>query len=225
MSQSTPSGLRLMIYDATDVKSTLKLPPVGDGPAHQVEVNLGLTHSWTAGGLLYRALRRVDDYSGFSSWDEALDWLANYKTGESIQEIQYWGHGSPGYIYMNGQVLSTNHLLYGSEQGKMLHKIAERFTPDALVWFRTCATFGAESGQTFAETWANELKCRVAGHTHNVGFFQSGLHSLKPGEKASWSSSEGILKGTPAVPQKMKGSMPWTGKTITCLHGAVPKGW
>jgi len=95
----------------------------------------------------------------------------------------------------------------------------------ALWWFRTCETLGAECGQAFAMAWADFFNCRVAGHTHVIGFYQSGLHSLSPGESPGWSASEGILEGDAREPLRAAESRRGEPNTITCHGGQIPAGW
>src|SRR6185369_4655873 len=91
----------------------------------------------------------------------------------------------------------------------------------ALWWFRTCETLGADCGQAFARAWADFFKCRVAGHTHVIGFHQSGLHSLRPGEIPTWSADEGIIEGDARNPLRAAKSTRGTSNTITCFGGRV----
>lgn len=98
-------------------------------------------------------------------------------------------------------------------------------SPIPLWWFRTCETLGASCGQAFARAWADFLGCRVAGHTHVIGFYQSGLHSLRPGEKPTWSADEGIIEGDAARPLRAAESRRGIPNTITCLGGRPPPGW
>src|SRR5437762_849941 len=76
----------------------------------------------------------------------------------------------------------------------------------ALVWLRTCEAFGADDGQAFAARLADTLGARVAGHTFIIGAVQSGLRTLAPGSRPTWSSAEGIAEGTPAQPIRAHGS-------------------
>jgi hypothetical protein len=190
-----------MIYDATDRK--------------------GLTQAWFLGGALYEALRRLDTCAGFARWEDALSWINTQaeQTGRKIGQIQYWGHGNRGLVAMNGAGLNA-HACSHPYWGGFFRDIKRHLTPDSLLWFRTCATFGGAAGQRFARNWSNALGCRVAGHTHIIGPLQSGLHSLAPGDDFSWSQQEG-LDGRDGV----AASSPWAPNTITCLHGSVPAGW
>ena len=180
----------------------------------------GLSRAWSAGSVLYRGLRRIDAVRGVASWDDALAWLGSL--AEPIQELQYWGHGKWGSALIDDDVLDASSLV---TRRSALEAVRERLAPDALVWFRTCETFGAEPGIDFAERLADFLGARVAGHTHVIGFHQSGLHGLHPGTRAHWSPDEGLVEGTPRSPTRARGSAPWLPRTVTCLAGSVPERW
>ncbi len=176
---------------------------------------------WAAGSHLYRGLRRIDAAHGVDSWDATFAWLATLP--EPITELQYWGHGRWGRALVDRDVLDAS-ALTGARRAD-LEALREHLAPDALVWFRTCETFGAQIGIAFAERLADFLGARVAGHTFVIGFHQSGLHGLAPGCRAHWSPSEGLLAGTPEDPQRARRSTPWAPRTITCLAGRVPDAW
>lgn len=182
-----------------------------------------LTPAWAAGSVLYRALGRVDAACAVTSWDEAFRWLA--ARPEPIDELQYWGHGNWGCARVADDVLDASALTAGHQHHAHLEALRDVLAPDALVWFRTCETFGAKRGIDFAERLADFLGARVAGHTFVIGFHQSGLHGLAPGARATWAPDEGLAHGTPEEPRRAKGSRPWAPHTITCLHGEVPAAW
>lgn len=201
----TAAPLRLMIYDRTCTR--------GLGP-------LGLTHAWVAGGRLYSALGRFDAWSGVASWGEGLDWLAGVEPGRPLAEIQYWGHGLPGVVLVGSEVLSA-----GSLAGPLapeLDGVRRRLAPGGLWWFRTCSTFAGARGHAFASAWARYFSCDVAGHTHVIGPWQSGLHRLAPGAEPRWSVDEGAMPGASG---RQASSAPWLPNTIHCLQGEVPGGW
>jgi hypothetical protein len=179
-----------------------------------------LSQIWSKGSALYRGLGRLDAVRGVTSWDEALDWLGS--SGEPISEIQFWGHGLWGSAQVNRGTLDVNSLRTRRPQ---LEAVRERLTPDALIWFRTCQTLGARAGQDFAQRYADFFGARIAGHTHEIGFHQSGLHGLRPGESAHWSPYEGLHTGTPESPIRAKHSALWRPRTITALRGHVPEAW
>lgn len=183
----------------------------------------GLSFAWSAGSGLYRGLGRIDAARGVASWGEALDWLAS--CDEPIDELQYWGHGTWGCARVAAESLDVRSLARGHVHRAGLDALRAKLAPDALVWFRTCETFGAQSGIAFAEQLAEFLGARVAGHTYVIGFHQSGLHGLAPGRRADWAPDEGLLEGTPAAPVRARSSRPWAPRTITCLAGRVPPAW
>jgi len=199
-------SVRVVVYDRTCVRTGGHLTP-----------------AWAAGTLLYRGLGRIDEVRGVASWPEALAWLA--ARPEAIREVQYWGHGRWGSARVSSDVLDRSALAAGHPYRALLEAVRERLVPGALVWFRTCETFGARAGIDFAERLADFLGVRVAGHTYVIGFHQSGLHGLAPGDRADWSPTEGIAAGTPEDPRRAKRSRPWAPRTITCLTAAVPAEW
>jgi hypothetical protein len=198
--------VRVIVYDRTCVR---------DG-GH-------LTPAWATGSWLYRGLGRIDASIGVADWAEALDWLATRP--EPIHEVQYWGHGKWGSVRVGDDALDAGALGAAHPYRAKLEALRARLASDALVWFRTCETFGARPGIDFAERLADFLGARVAGHTHVIGFHQSGLHGLAPGMRAHWSEQEGLAEGTPARPTKSKWSRPWAHRTVTCLTSAVPAAW
>lgn len=203
------SGLRLVVYDATQRDRKPR----------------GLGLSWQYGTQLYRALGRVDAAFGARDFREALAWLAGYRGAQPVAELQFWGHGKWGAIFvdrdvLDRSVLQPNHRLHAAFQG-----FRERLLPNALLWFRTCETLGAVPGQDFAQSLGDATGARVAGHTFVIGFLQSGLHCLQPGDRPSWPSNEGLAKGHPAAPEQALPSAPDAPNTITCLHGNIPEGF
>ncbi|GEM_PF-387622 len=230
--------LRLMIYDRT---CTGDLVPAfarrgGSGLMGRVRAGMGalfervpgpgLSHAWAAGGGLYSLLRRLDDFKGFDDWESALRWVAEYPGDRPIRELQFWGHGkwgcaNIGYAELGADAVETEHRHHAG-----LAAIRDRMKgQDALVWFRTCETFGAEAGHRFATDWSEFFDCRIAGHTYVIGPWQSGLHSLGPGQTPDWSTSEGIEEGTPEHPRSALWSTRRSPNTITFLRGSIPAGY
>jgi hypothetical protein len=179
-----------------------------------------LSRIWSAGSRLYRRLGRVDAAQGVASWDEALAWLA---THERVSEIQYWGHGKWGRALVGDESFDAASIT-GRHAG-VLGALRERLTDDALVWFRTCETFGAHAGHDFAQRLADTLGARIAGHTYVIAYHQSGLHGIVPGARPNWAVDEGLLEGDARDPQRARWSKPWSPHTITALTGTIPPAW
>lgn len=218
-----------MVYDNTDVRGwseSLKkvTPDPIDSLIDDLDIELGLTHSWWAGGRLFRRVRRLDHMHGFDTWGKALAWLATVESDKPIREIQFWGHGSPGKVWIKAKPM-TKHAFEDPAFFGPLMQIRDRLTDDALIWFRTCATFCATRGREFATEWASQMNCRVAAHTYNIHAFQSGLHSLGPGETPRWPDTEGIAEGTPDRPLALRWSVPWASNTIFALRSTLPRNW
>lgn len=206
--------LRLMIYDDTCRRGILG----GKGP-------VGLTHSWIAGALLYKGLGRLDATRGVTSWEEAFDWLARVEPGRTIGEVQFWGHGKWGDARVDRTVFDESSLLRNSQLRPGLEILRDRMTEESLFWFRTCETFGAEVGHSFAQSLSDFLGCDTAGHTYIIGPWQSGLHRLSPGALPHWDPSEGIKSGSVFAPKSALWSSATAPNTISCLGGKIPKGF
>ena len=185
---------------------------------------VGLSTAWAAGAQLYRGLGRHDASYGATSWADALAWVAALEPSRSIAEIQYWGHGKWGCIYVDGERFDAAALV---KHEPVLTEIKARFLPDAqsLVWLRTCEAFGATAGIDFAQRLADGLGTRVAGHTFIIGVLQSGLRALAPGQRPSWSPTEGIAAGNADAPERAHDSRLLAPRTVHCLTNAIPKAW
>lgn len=188
----------------------------------------GLSHAWGAGRRLYGALGRLDDACGVASWGEALAWLTTVGGDRRIAEIQFWGHGRWGRVFVANEALDVGALAPGHPHHEALIAVRSRLlTGDAgLWWFRTCETFGTAAGHDFARRWTRFFNCRAAGHTHVIGFWQSGLHSLSAGAEPTWSIDEGLPPSRDsAAPAVARSSRPGAPHTISCLRGAIPTGY
>lgn len=200
-------GLRLIVYDRTQ---RLRAPR-------------SLGYSWQYGTYLYRALGRVDAAYGARDFGGALRFLGTHAPNEPIREFQFWGHGKWGKAFVDRDALDRSVLEPSHRYHELFRAFRARLTTDALIWFRTCETLGAHAGQDFARALGDATGARVAGHTYVIGFFQSGLHCLRPGEAPSWSATEGLSRGSADAPEVAHTSTPDAPNTITCLDGAVPE--
>jgi hypothetical protein len=160
---------------------------------------------WAAGARLYKALGWIDAFQSTESWD--IRWP------ERVDELQYWGHGKWGQVLAGKDVLHAGNL----------DRLAPLRGRVSLVWFRTCETFGAHAGHDFATRLADYLGARVAGHTFVIGYRQSGLHALAPGERPTWPAHEGLAEGSPDAPKRAHGSSWRTPRTITALTPRLPR--
>ena len=167
---------------------------------------------------------RLDRSRGVDNWDGALRWLVAKVKQTPLSEIQIWSHGKWGEAHLNGDVFDETVFLPDHPLHDGVKALRDVLTKDALIWFRTCETFGATSGHAFAEAVTEFFGCRAAGHTFIIGPWQSGLHSLRPGEIPAWDHAEGLIAGTPDQPEKAALSTRTAPNTIHCLQGAVPDG-
>ncbi len=175
---------------------------------------------------MHRGALRATAARGATSWKEAIAWaLAQAEArGAPIAEIQAWGHGGWGYMGMGQERLEETSMKSSGSLGAEVDALARALAPDALVWLRCCSAFGEARGRAFAERLAERLGVRVAGHTFIIGAWQSGTHSLRPGERAGWPIDEGI-EATDGRPRCAKLSTPDAPRTLSCLRLGLPKDW
>ncbi|HEX5063719.1 MAG TPA: hypothetical protein VFV99_30280 [Kofleriaceae bacterium] len=178
----------------------------------------GLSHAWSFGGLLYRALGRIDAWHGAWSWSDGLDWFVEISRTRPIAEIQFWGHGEWGGLWIDEELLTAAALEPDHYLHARLAAVKARLANDALWWFRSCDVFGTQIGHDFARAWTRYFNCRAAGHTHTIMFVQSGLHMLAPNEEPTWSLDEGVVDGLAHASESSLRAP----RTITALHNAIP---
>src|SRR5258708_2465119 len=130
-------GLRLILFDRTC----------------QNRAGFGLSRAWSTGSRMYSLLGRSDGVHGARSFADALTWLSSFRATEPIAELQFWGHGKWGRIFIDREALDRSALAPGHEHHPALCRLRERLVPDALVWVRTCETFGAGAGHDFSGAW------------------------------------------------------------------------
>ena len=202
----TNNNLDIMFYDASDWAGEQ------------------LRFSWVTGGLLYRLFGSIEEVRGCSNWTEALRFLSEVQPGKKIKSIQFWGHGTPGYVWINGHPLSMRSLLATSAHRQYLLRLKERLTEDSVVWFRACNVAATSEGQLFVQSLANLLGCKVAAHTFIVHAWHGGLHTIEPGQEPYWPIDEGVKVSKDGKLQ-MLWTKPWSPNTIFCLNGKIPEGW
>lgn len=197
--------LRVMLFDRSCR---------GRGPAP------GLSHAWAAGGAFYRRLGRIDACFGAGSWAQGLDWLLEASRERPIAQIQFWGHGEWGGVWIDEELLTTAALDPAHYLFDRLTKLKARLVPgEALWWFRSCDVFGTAAGHAFARAWTRFFGCRAAGHTRQIMVLQSGLHVLAPGEEPSWPAEDGVVDGLWHAAE----SGMFVPRTVTCLHSTLPE--
>jgi hypothetical protein len=221
--------MKLVVYDATDTKRVL-LPRITRRADGAAEGTGGLTRFWRIGAGLHWGIGRASATLGARSWIEALAWAADF---ERIDELQVWGHGGWGYMDLGGERLdveTANGALSGS-----IDRLRLALSPvgaprsnsqrDPLVWLRCCSAFGTRLGHSFARELASRLGARVAGHTHIIGVWQSGTHSVAPGEAPAWDADEGVERDASGAPTGAAVSSAHAPRTIHCLRPGLPQGW
>jgi hypothetical protein len=212
--------LRLVILDATDVGRFGADPGGGaDGTSRR---GPGLTPVWSAGARLFDAMGRVDAWIAATNWRDALRWAADQaqRAGRPIGSLQAWGHGGFGFMRIAQTALDGAALRQASALAPALDAVRDALAPGSSVWLRCCSAFGHD-GRTFARSLADRLRARVAGHTYIIGFYQSGTHSLSPGDAPTWDPREGV-RFEAGRAAGARWSTPWAPNTITCLASRLP---
>ena len=199
-------GIRVLIWDDTEGR------PVG--------------WTWDVGAPIYKLIGRFDLIINGRSWETALDILVTelVERGTWLRDLRFWGHGNWGRAYLRGGALTSRSLTPEGRLFPHLESLARFVRPESLIWFRTCSSFGNVMGRAFAKALAAFFQCTVAGHTYNIGFWHSGLHTLRPLEDPSWSEAEGTVmdeKGTRQTTWSAWGRP----NTVTFVRGSIPKGW
>jgi hypothetical protein len=217
--------LTLIAFDATDI-GPLAIPRIERSTDGTARGTGGLTRFWRMGAALHRVASRADRTLGARSWREALRWAASVceETGRPLGELQAWGHGGWGYMGMGGERLDEGALTSKSSPlAGEIDALRASFGEGALLWLRCCSAFGTSAGQRFAQALTDRLGVRAAAHTYIIGAWQSGTHSLAPGDRPSWSDREGVevRSGGPVA----QVSTPFAPSTVTCLHFSLPAGY
>jgi hypothetical protein len=167
-----------------------------------------LALTWAVGCALHKLIGKLDDYHAATSWDDAFRWLESRP--EDLRSIQYWGHGSPGTVWLAQKKLDP------LEFKRLIRKV----TPRTILWFRTCSTFQGVRGYDISRYLSTLLHCTVAGHTRVIGFWQGGLHTRAPNQEPRWPVTEAELPSRRARIGLQRGN-----NTVICLAANVPEGW
>lgn len=168
-----------------------------------------LKTSWFLGCWIQKLFGRVDEYYGAESWTHATNWLLTRPS--TLLSVQYWGHGSPGTVWLAGVSLPTD---------EFITALRLKVVPGSVVWWRTCSTFQGIGGHEFSKKLADGLNCTIAAHTRIIGPVQGGLHTRKPNSEPSWP----ITEGEPPT-SWWPSHMSWGPNSVFCLTTKIPDGW
>lgn len=165
-----------------------------------------LKATWVFYAWLMRATGAIDAFHAANSFEEALTWLQAKKT--PVDSVQYFGHGSAGYVWCGTQWLTPRHLL-------MLRGVVKE---TGHIWFRTCSSFQGKAGHDFALRVTRYAGCAAAGHTRIIGVVQGGLRVLHAGQLPHWPVEEGEPKTT-WWPNVLK----WGPNSVLCFAMELPE--
>lgn len=177
---------KLLIYDSSD------------------KTFVGLT--WKIGALLARFY--FDKIISAESWS---DFELKIKSLDSkYDEVQFWGHGSPGFIYINN---------YSSKKAGW-ETLRDILNNHAVVWLRVCSFAAGELGKRYMENTSDLLAAKLISNSYSIGQWgcQSGLRAISPGETALWPDLEGFNPNG-----SYTNSAPWKTNTVSALRLSPPK--
>ena len=165
--------------------------------------------TWKTGA---KFMARKDDLVlAVNSWDDCLKQLDNlFMGGQKFDVIQFWGHGSPGNVYVAGKDDPYEFWIALASLVK---------SKESIVWLRVCSFFATKHGKREGNEIAAILKCKLMAHTYSIGHLasQSGTRMIDKNNPPLWSNTEGI-KGS-----KFKDSAPWAPHTVSALENDPPK--
>lgn len=180
--------------------------------------------NWWPTTLAYKAVCHTPLVKGFWSWSEAFHWVNSVAYGHPIKSLQVWGTGSFGTIHIGDSRMNVRSTLPDNPMYGDLVTLRARLTPDATIWFRASHVFCTDVGQRFAQSFATFMGCTVAGHTHGLNLFHSGLRTIEPEGKPLWEEPEGLLESRDGTMQKAE-SAPWLPRTIMGFQNSFPRSW
>ena len=140
-----------------------------------------LTTLWTLGSTFLGKFDKVIKADSVKDCYNQLTDLSDKKG--KFKVVQFWGHGTQGKSYINGEVLNIYDL-----------SLTFSMKPNGYIWYRNCDTFGGTRGQEFAMQNVELFKCSIVGHTRVISWpnplYQSGGYGLRPGEEPFWDTED-----------------------------------
>jgi len=215
--------MKIVIYDNTDLVKGYDLIKQIEGN----EIFLpSLSYAWRIGARLFRMSNAVDASMGVSSWHDAFKYIGDMAKKYEIEEIQFWGHGSPGRVWIHNSWLNVHNY----ETYKLINDLRGILGKNKpRWWFRTCSTFAGMKGKKFARTFSKLFDCEVVGHTCIIGtwFSHSYGYGLRPGEDPHWEMGDdlGWSRDDYKSRMVMKNSAPGLTNTVSCFASKVPDSW
>lgn len=189
-------GLNVIVYDNTETEpdTIFEWPLQAQALIHDEAKRGSLTWWWKIGSILQMAKQNADIVIEAEDWEGALANVLDEANGKRINNLQFWGHGNAGRMYMNGVPVTVNNFSLTNKRNLIddfLHELRLLLSPSSYVWFRGCSCFFGETGQRFALGARDFFNCNIVSHTYIIHALQSGTHILGPGDQISWTTSEG----------------------------------
>jgi len=203
--------MRVVVFDATEATLRGLLDNTKSVGLWKAMGLFWLGVAWLIGSWLFTLFGRFDRRVAGTSWTHVFTTVGALK---NVTEVQYWGHGSPGYVWLGDFRIGP------TVQPEAL-EMARAFAPGAVWWWRTCATLAGLDGLGFATAWTERIGCRIAGHTHNIGFpWHSGTHSLRPKKMPDWPVTEGLDQNNKPLRSSRRAP-----NTMLFLKSSIPEEW
>ncbi len=163
-----------------------------------------VNQTWSAGAKMFAS--KFDRVIAGKSWDDIVAKLA--ASDVVYDEVQFWGHGSFGEIYVAGRTAPK----------KFWIELATHVKKSSYVWLRVCSFAATQSGKHEMVRLADQLDCTILANTFSIGQWgvQSGLKSVNSSHLPNWPDSEG-WNGRTCI-----GSAPWRPETVTALQMSIP---
>ena len=147
---------------------------------------------WRTPRILEMAHTQANLVMGASNWDDAITKIIDACTsikrnGKPLGVIQFWGHGMPGVPMMGEHRLSYPAFKDNSSSlYARLCQMRDLISPATYLWFRCSSFFSGEMGRNAVEHFTNFFRCKLVGHTHKIGFIQSGCYVVDIKDKPRW---------------------------------------
>lgn len=177
----------LLIYDASELSF------------------VGLT--WRIGARLF-AFDQVLAVYGAEDCYAKIEALSS--SGVRFDDIQVWGHGLPGFVFLNSEPLAWEFWDH------LAHLVRDS---SSTVWLRVCAFAATRRGQANCEHASKALGCGLVAHTHIIGTWacHSGLYGILPNQAAYWPT----CAESPGEPPPR--STPFEARTVSAFRMTLPE--
>lgn len=149
---------------------------------------MGYESSWDFASMFEANRGRFQYVVRARSWQHVAEELHQIAIAVgSIDEMQFWGHGTPGVLWIGHDQFTVDSLQHPEWQ-----LLRHLFRRDGSIWLRTCSTLRGAVGRRFADTLACHFgdQVTVAGHTVPIHVVHNGLVLRLPGHASAWGDGD-----------------------------------